>query len=229
MSRKYLQNINKSKNDIKIDNNNEENDEIISKCFDLNNRKDECLNIDEFILKIDGPLKTIDKNYQNNNTYLPMKNIKVDKYLSFLENDKLNNIISIEPLSKNNFKNNINENDIYEIINSKDFSFQNNIKLNKEESGIRKINKNINQVSGIRRINKINIKEFGNISNKNIYSPPFEKINKFENNRNDMMYDNKINNPFINKENKENKENSQSKKKKKKGETVSDLILGGLF
>ena len=224
---KISANINKNKNDIKIDNN-EENDEIISKCFDLNNRKDDCLNIDEFILKIDGPLKTIDINYQNNNNYPNMKNIKVDKYLSFLENDKLNNIIYIDPLSKNNFKNNINENDIYEIINSKDFSFKDNINLNKEKSGIRNINKINNEESGIRRINKINIKEFGNINN-NIYSLPFERINKFENNRNDIMNNNKINNPFINKENKENKESSQSKKKKKKGETVSDLILGGLF
>ena len=219
-------NINKIKNDIKIDDNDDENDDFISKCFDLKNRKDDCLNIDEFILKIDGPLKTIDKNYQNNDNYLSMKNIKVDKYLSFLENDKLNNIIYIDPLSKNNFKNNINENDIYEIINSKDFSFKNNINLKKEEDGIMKINKIINVENGIRRINKINMKEFkfGNINNNNIYSLPFEE------NRNDnKIYINQIKNPFINKENKENKENSQSKKKKKKGETVSDLILGGMF
>lgn len=225
---KISSNINKKKNDIKIDDNNEQCDEIITKCFDLNNREDDCLNIDEFILKIDGPLKTIDKNYQNNNNYLSMKNIKVDKYLSFLENDKLNNFSNIDPLSKNNFKNDINENDIYEIISSKDFTFKNNINLNNEGSGIRKINKINNEENGIKKINVINLKEFENINNYR-YLPPFES-KKIEGYKNDnKLNNNQIINPFINKKSKENNENSQSKKKKKKSETVSDLILGGMF
>ena len=76
-------------------------------------RKDDCINVDEFLLKIDGPLRTLDKEL-----------ITVDKYLKLLvkkneinnanNNNENNDLINIDPLDPSNFKNNIEDKDIYE-------------------------------------------------------------------------------------------------------------------
>ena len=189
-----------------IDNNNKGN--IISKSFNLNNRKDDCVNIDEFILKIDGPLQIMDKDYENNNIYYSFNNIKVDKYLAYLENDKMYN--DKDPLSENNFLN--NENDICELSS---FSFKKNMISNND-----KINENKNL--SINDFEKYNSQLFLfnndiNIENKNNNLLSFKKdIKENRNNNNNKFYEN------IN-------EKKQSKKKKKKGETVSDLIKDGKF
>ena len=199
---KITTNINKDKSDI-IENN---KDEIISECFNLNKREDDCLNIDELILKIDGPLNVVDKDFENNKNYFLPKNIKVDKYLKFIENDKLSNI-NIDPLDKSNFKNNINENDIYENLNTKEFSINNNQNIvdNKPQQII--INNKVNE-------DKL-INNFSNLSSLN-----------------DIFMDNdNLEDKKIEEERKEsiNKENKQSKKKKKKVKNISDLIDNGDF
>ena len=75
-------------------------------------RKDDCINVDEFLLKIDGPLRTLDKELTT-----------VDKYLKLLvkkneinnaNNNENNDLINIDPLDPSNFKNNIEDKDIYE-------------------------------------------------------------------------------------------------------------------
>ena len=59
---------------------NEDDDRIISKKFDIINREDEEIIINEFSLKINGALNVIDKDYENNGNYF-QKYIRVDKYL----------------------------------------------------------------------------------------------------------------------------------------------------
>ena len=176
--------------------NNEE--DIISKCFDFNNREDDSINIDNFILNLNGPLNIIDKDYHNNNYHL-MNKIKVDKYLLFLENDKMNNLI--DPLNKSNFTNNLNEKDIYgELKSSEGFSMKNN-----------SMSENSHNKSVISNINKIELE----INNNN-----FLDQRSLNNNINNSY---EIKNSFI------NRENNNSKKKKKKGTTMSDLIADGIF
>ena len=225
--------INKNKNDINNNiNDYKDKDIIISKYFDLNNRKDDCINIDEFILKLDGPLKIIDKEYENNN-FLSNKNIKVDKYLKFLENDKLNNPNFTDPLNKINFINNTTNDDIYEIFKPKDYP--NNYNNNNIVSIIDNVNPNINMNNNIYMNNKneiINLND--NEVEKNQINNNDDTTNSFslfKNRERDNIFEQGINNndiinPFINRE---NKDNNQIKKKKKKGSTVSDLIAGGMF
>ena len=235
---KIFEYINKNKKDINNNLNDFINDDkdIISKCFDLNNRKDDCINIDEFILKIDGPLKIIDKDYENNNS-LSNKNIKVDKYLKFIENDKLNEEDMIDPLNKINFT---NQDDFYEVFKPKDYGPLNNNDLN-IESVIDNLNPNVDNKNEIMNVSiNMNMNEMDkNINNNIINVESINSVNSFSllnnrekdnpleqmpnNNNNDV-----IRNPFINNESNENSQNP-SKKKKKKGSTVSDLIAGGMF
>ena len=191
-----------NKNRKVIEEEDTEDEEIISKCFDFKNREDDCVNIDEFILKINGPLKVINKDYNNNNNYHLMNNIKVDKYLLFLENDKLDNPNQIiDPLDKKNFKNDLTENDIYgKIKNPKGISMKNNI-LN---------NNNIGNKNELLNINKIEYE----INNDN---------SRKQSMRTNIINNNKIKNQFINNENK------NVKNKKKKEITMSDLIANGMF
>jgi hypothetical protein len=206
---KITENINTDKIKITIDNYKDE--EVISECFNLNKRKDDVLNVDEFILKIDGPLNVIDKDYENNKNFFLPKNIKVDKYLKYIGNDKSFNGTNLDPLDKNNFRNNINENDIYEELNTKE------ILLNNTQD------KNDNIISNIIKNNIV-------IDNKN--SSKNNNIITINDNDNIFMEINNINNKIEEKKINEIKNgsvNKQSKKKKKKVENISDLIANGDF
>jgi hypothetical protein len=125
---------------------NEDDDRIISNSFDIINREDEDIIINEFSLKINGALNIIDKEYENNDNYF-QKYIRVDKYLKNIENEKYNNdsfdSFDVNPLSKDNFKNNINENDIYETLYINNYHFINNSLLDINEK-IYNENKNKN-------------------------------------------------------------------------------------
>ena len=195
-------NINKDKSDIKENN----KDEIISECFNLDKREDDCLNVDELILKIDGPLNVVDKDFENNKNYFLPKNIKVDKYLKFIENDRLSNI-SINPLDKSNFKNDINENDIYENLNKKEFSINNNQNIDDNKPQQIIINNKDNED-----------KLINNFSNLPSFSNIFIEDNNLEDKKIEEVRKESI-----------NKENKQSKKKKKKIENIFDLIENGDF
>ena len=194
----YINNKNKKekkekKEYIDIDNSDDDDEEeIISKTFDLNNRKDDCVNIDEFILKIDGPLEIIDKDYENNNNYLSYKNIKVYKDLIKLENDKINNI---DPL------NNLNENDIYEFSS---FSFKPNLLFNNSDrkSDTEKKNKNINNLLSFNK--KDNYVE---LNNNNLM------LSKNDKDRNDIKRDYNIN---------EKKQSKKKKKKETVSDLIKD-------
>jgi hypothetical protein len=228
---KIFKYLNKNKKDIN-------NNEIISKCFDLNNREDDFINVDEFIINIDGCLQIIDKDYENNNI-LSNKNVKVDKYLKFIENDKLNEQDLIGPLNKINFTNKISEDDLYEVFKPKDYGPLNNNDLN-IVSVIDNLNPNVDSKNERINVNiNMNMNEMDkNINNNIINVDSINSVNSFSlfNNREkdnplDQMPNNNkdgIRNPFINAESKESSQNP-SKKKKKKGSTVSDLIAGGMF
>ena len=89
---------------------------IISHIFE-ETRNNDCINIDEFLTKIDGPLRILDSEFEKNNGDSFNEEIKVDKYLKILldnNNDKIGD--DVEPLNHKNFKNNINNNDIYEKL-----------------------------------------------------------------------------------------------------------------
>ena len=58
-------------------------------------RKDDCINVDEFLLKIDGPLRTLDKELTSAEKYLKLlakKNDEIDKSSVLL----LNHLIMIK-------------------------------------------------------------------------------------------------------------------------------------
>jgi hypothetical protein len=87
--------------------------EIISHIFDKN-RENDCINVDEFLVKIDGPLRILDSEFEKNNNNLLNKEIKVDKYLKILgDNNNDKNKDDVEPLNPKNFKNNKNKDDIF--------------------------------------------------------------------------------------------------------------------
>ena len=94
---------------------NKDKNEIISDKF-YGKRKNDCINMDEFLLKIDGPLRILDNAFQQNKN-----DIQVDKYLKLLTDNK-NNIKDkedLEPLNPNNFRNDITKNDLYEKLGTK--------------------------------------------------------------------------------------------------------------
>ena len=99
---------------------NKDKSEIISDRF-YSKRENDCINMDEFILKIDGPLRILDDGCRKNKN-----DIQVDKYLKFLSDDKNDNKSKedLEPLNPINFKNGITKDDLYEQLETKgDYSF----------------------------------------------------------------------------------------------------------
>ena len=110
--------INKNKNNNINNNNLPLKKEIISEIFNIE-RKNDCINIDEFLLKIDGPLRLIDSDYEKKKNGISNRDIKIDKYLKYLENNdsnKNNNNVDIDPLSYDNFGNINTSDDLYEKI-----------------------------------------------------------------------------------------------------------------
>ena len=178
---------------------NEDEDRIISNSFDIINREDEDIIINEFSLKINGALNIIDKEYENNDNYF-QKYIRVDKYLKNIENEKYNNdsfdSFDVNPLSKDNFKNNINENDIYETLCINNYHFINNSLLD------------------------INRKIYNENKNKNLFAFKENSINK-ENDFSNLLRRKEERNVSINK--------TQRKTKKRKIKNVADLLENGDF
>jgi hypothetical protein len=178
---------------------NEDDDRIISDCFDIINRQDEDIYLNEFSLKINGALTVIDKDYENNGNYF-QKYIRVDKYLKNIENEKYNNdsfdSFDVNPLSKDNFKNNINENDIYETLNINNYHFINNSLLD------------------------INEKIYNENKNKNLFVFKENSYNK-ENDISNLLRRKEERNISINK--------TQRKTKKRKIKNVADLLENGDF
>ena len=178
---------------------NEDDDRIISKKFDIINREDEEIIINEFSLKINGALNVIDKNYENNGNYF-QKYIRVDKYLKNIENEKYNNdsfdSFDVDPLNKDNFKNNISENDIYETLNINNYHFINNSLLD------------------------INGKIYNENKNKNFFVFKENSYNK-ENDISNLLRRKEERNESINK--------IQKKTKKRKIKNVADLLENGDF
>ena len=202
--------LNKNKEEEKIDIISINEEEIISECFNLNRRENDSINIKDLILKIKGPLNILDREYQDDNNFYSQKNIKVDKYLKYFQDDKLNINEDIDPLNLKNFINNINENDIY-------------INLFDNENDYSKSNFNFT------------LKEFGNLNNNN---NTINQNNNFFNNtfifkesdsiRRDNHHDLlKKNSEFNNKNN--FNQNSKTKSKKKKSTSVADLLKNGEF
>lgn len=76
-------------------------------------RKDDCINVDEFLLKIDGPLRTLDKELTTVDKYLKLL-VKKNEINNANNNIENNDLINIDPLDPSNFKNNIEDKDIYE-------------------------------------------------------------------------------------------------------------------
>ena len=179
-------------------------------------KKDDCLNVDEFLLKIDGPLRNLDKDYEKNN--VSNKEIVVDKYLDIFNNKKNNdmNLNNIDPLKSANFKNNITEKDLYEKLGMDftyplDFSFEliePKMMSDKQEN---KINTDVNFI-------------------------PFNNTGIFSSNSRNNIIDIKADNSYENKtkekekEKKINSSNKGSRKNKKKNKTnMADIIFSGEF
>ena len=91
---------------------NKEKKEINQFNFSLK-RKDDCINVDEFLLKIDGPLRTLDKELTTVDKYLKLL-VKKNEINNANNNNENNDLINIDPLDPSNFKNNIEDKDIYE-------------------------------------------------------------------------------------------------------------------
>lgn len=189
-----INNKNRQKENI-----NEDDGRIMSNCFDIINREDEEIIINEFSLKINGALNVIDKDYENNDSFF-QKYIKVDKYLKNLVNENYNNdsfdSFDVNPLSKDNFKNNINENDIYETLNINNYHFINNSLLD------------------------INEKKYNESKSINLFAfkeNSYNKVNDISN----LLRRKEERNESINK--------TQRKTKKRKIKNVADLLENGDF
>ena len=189
--------------------------EIISHIFDKN-RENDCINVDEFLVKIDGPLRILDSEFEKNNNNLLNKEIKVDKYLKILGdnyNDK--NKDDVEPLNPKNFKNNKNKDDIYE-------------KLGLNQAYVTNVSFGLSD-SNIRMNNQENRNNRNNVINMNANS--FGSNNFFNKNSNNM----KINPIIIKDEQKEKEEvknvpnRGSRKNKKKNGTNLQDMIFSGEF
>jgi hypothetical protein len=189
-----INNKNRQKENI-----NEDDCRIMSNCFDIINRENEEITINEFSLKINGALNVIDKDYENNDSFF-QKYIKVDKYLKNIENENYNNdsfdSFDVNPLSKDNFKNNINENDIYETLNINNYHFINNSLLD------------------------INEKKYNESKSINLFAfkeNSYNKVNDISN----LLRRKEERNESINK--------TQRKTKKRKIKNVADLLENGDF
>ena len=200
---KITSNINKTQDDINIVMDSNNNDQIISETFDLNNRQNDCININDLYLKSEGLLKVLDKDYNNNN-FGVLKNIKVYKYLKYLEKERLNAeeaSIDVLNIDKDNYNNDSNENDIYEIINTNDISHKNNSVLE--------------SISGKIIVSKIKTenKEYNNFNKVNEQNRFEQLLKRGGDNMNESI----------------TKSNNQIKSKKRKIKNVSDLIASGGF
>ena len=187
-----------------------DNYDIISKNF-FTKRNDDCINMDEFLLKIDGPIRILDSEYEKNKNDLINRKNKVDKYLKYFdkkEEDKADK--DIDPLDSNNFTNNINENNLYENLEL-NFVYPMNVSFDLEE----KANNRRNKIENKNSIN-MNFVPFNFEKNeKNIFVEEEKEIVKEKNNTNNNGGFN------INRGNKKNK--------KKNGTNLQDIIFSGEF
>ena len=194
---------------------NKEKKEIISANFDWK-RKDDCINVDEFLLKIDGPLRILDKEYEKNKNDLLNKEIKVDKYLNIIgkknNNDEINNI---DPLSPSNFRNGIQNKDLYEKLNSDyDYQMYNPYGLIEPKLMSSKQSQKNNT-----NVNLIPINDDFNFDNENIDNEIKSDI--YTNGNNQYEKENKNSNS--------NKGSRKNKNKKKNNINMADLISSGQF
>ena len=194
---------------------NKEKKEIISANFDWK-RKDDCINVDEFLLKIDGPLRILDKEYEKNKNDLLNKEIKVDKYLNIIgkknNNDEINHI---DPLSPSNFRNGIQNKDIYEKLNSDyDYQLYNPYGLIEPKLMSSKQSQKNNT-----NVNLIPINDDFNFDNENIDNEIKSEI--YSNSNKQYEKENKNSNS--------NKGSRKNKNKKKNNINMADLISSGQF
>ena len=206
---------------------NKEKKEIISEAFNKK-KKDDCINMDEFLLKIDGPLRILDKEFEKNKNDLLSNDIVVDKYLKIFANkdnnvnNNDNNKSNIDPLNPVNFKNDVKENDIYEKLGLElDYPMDIPYELiepkmisNKSEN---KINSNVNYIP---------------INNSDIFN--YNHYNNFFELRDNSFSDNKKKEIEKEKEKKNISSNKSSNKgsrknKKKNGTNLADIIFSGEF
>ena len=201
--------LNKNKEEEKIDIISINEEEIISESFNLNKRENESINIKDLILKIKGPLSALDRDSQNDNSYYSQKNIKVDKYLKYFQDDKLNINEDIDPLNFKNFKNSVNENDIYKnLFDNENYYSKNNFNFSIKEFGNLNDDKRINQNNNFFN-NTFIFKESDSIIRGNI--PHLLKRNNEFNNQNNFN------------------QKYKTKSKKKKSRNVADLLKNGEF
>ena len=203
---------------------NKDKNEIISDKF-YGKRSNDCINMDEFLLKIDGPLRILDNAFQQNKN-----DIQVDKYLKLLLDNKNNikNKEDLEPLNPNNFRNDITKNDLYEKLGSKlDYS----IDIDSYNSYDNYNNYELIEPDVIS--NSIQ----NNKSNSEINLIQFNNENAFAFNNNEIrmsLMDMEIEKEKIKEKEKDVKNNSNSimgskKGKKKNCTNLQDIIFSGEF
>ena len=209
---------------------NKDKNEIISDKF-YGKRNNDCINMDEFLLKIDGPLRILDSAFQQNKN-----DIQVDKYLKLLT-DNPNNIKNkedLEPLNPNNFRNDITKNDLYEKLGSKlDYSFDIDIdSYNSHNSHNNYNNYELIEPDIINNSNSNNSSQ-NNKNNDEINYIKFKSENSFAFNNNEIRMSSM--DMEIEKEKEKNVKNNNnsimgSKKSKKKNCTnLQDMIFSGEF
>ena len=195
---------------------NKDNYEIISKNF-FTKRDDDCINMDEFLLKIDGPIRTLDNEYEKNKNDLINKKNKVDKYLKYFEKKEQDkNEKDIEPLNSNNFKNDINDNDLYETLEL-NFVYPMNVSFDLNEPGNITNNKIENKNSINMNFIPFNF-DIDNNNEKNIFIEDEKEIIK---KKEKTIEKNNANTANINRGSKKNK--------KKNGTNLQDIIFSGEF
>ena len=148
------------------------------------------------------------------------KEIKVDKYLNIIgKKDNANEINNIDPLNPSNFRNDIQEKDIYEKLNV-DYDYQMDISYGLIEPKM--------MSSKQSQKNNMNV----NFIPYNEDSFNFDNENKDNEIKSDI--DSNINNKSNEKENKNNnnsnnKGSKKNKNKKKNNVNMADLISSGQF
>ena len=180
-------------------------------------RKDDCINVDEFLLKIDGPLRTLDKELTSVDKYLKILAKKNDDRNNENDNnnDENNELKNKDPLDPANFKNNIQDKDIYEKM---------------DLEAMYQIDNSFGLIEP-----KMLSSDHSNKNNGKINFIPLKSINLF--NFDDNENDDKDNKSNINEENKskekEKKNNNRirdNKRNKKKNTTsLADVIFNGEF
>ena len=210
---------------------NKDKNEIISDKF-YGKRNNDCINMDEFLLKIDGPLRILDSAFQQNKN-----DIQVDKYLKLLT-DNPNNIKNkedLEPLNPNNFRNDITKNDLYEKLGTKlDYSFD--IDIDSYNSHNSHNNYELIEPDIINNSNSNNSSQ-NNKNNDEINYIKFKSENSFAFNNNELRMssmDMEIEKEKEKEKEKNVKNNSNSimgskKSKKKNCTNLQDMIFSGEF